>query len=128
MKKSAPWICSILIALVISAFLHMADADVNGFQGLWTLNVLLSVFVFSIPFFIGMALSLLIIQKWGKLAGLGSLVVFSIVLGALIFLAGSTAVTFQEKMISFCGASGCLLIMFSLGILIPKILLEKIRT
>ena len=59
--------------------------------------------------------------------GLGSLVVFSVGMGAVISMTGSTAVTLDEKIISFRGVSGGLLILFSLGSIVPKILLERLR-
>ena len=115
------------MAIIVSAFIHMADADVNGFTGLWTFSVLLSVLLIAIPFFICMVLGLLAIEKWGKPAGLGVLAVLSLGCGAMVFLAGTAAATFGQKAIGFLGIWACLLAVFSLGTLIPIMLTDKLK-
>ena len=119
MKLFIPITCSIAIALLVSAFIHSTDSDINGIQGLASATVLLSVFAWSLLPFAIMGLVLLIVHKVGFRMGFLVILLASAGLSLLIVTFGSTAETFSGKLIGHFILTGMLSVMMGIGTILP---------
>jgi len=112
-------ICSVIIAIFASIIIHLVDADVNGFQGLASQSVIISVlFISTIPFAF-MSFIILVYHYFGKTAGIVSLLCISAVSSILLTIMGSTATTTFQYVYSFLGLVVIFTVIFSLGTMIP---------
>ena len=125
MKYKLPLICSVLISILISALIHVVDVNVNGIQGLFSANVILSVIAYSIiPFFL-MMMILSVSFQIGIKAGIFTLLILSCLSSIFLILLGGTATTVYQYISNFLLQSLIFMVLFSLGTVIPHVIFSN---
>lgn len=88
------------VVWLLAALIHAIDADVNGFGGLASANVLFSVTLVAAALFVPALLALLALHHRGIPGYVVALFLSAGMIGLLIALAGSTATTLLRWAIS----------------------------
>ena len=92
--------------LILSALVHMADPDIDGWGGLATISVIISVLMLGVFAAAFVVVVLATFVKLGWVYGLASSIVISVCLGSILVAFGTGATTAAGLLWSFIGSSG----------------------
>jgi hypothetical protein len=110
-------IWSVLVACAFSVLIHSTDSDVGGSTELLTFSGVVSVVSVAVILLVPMILCSLMFTRRGWRGFTATLFLNSLVLGALMTMAGSTAGTVRELSVSLGGAVGIFAAVIGLGTL-----------
>jgi len=127
MKIIIPIFSSAIISIIISAFIVMTDADINGFQGLNSFSAIIMVFILAIIPFCFMSIILSVSKNRGKKSGFYTLIFLSLIASILLILAGNNATSFYQYAKNFILIYLIFSLLFSLGTIIPLHLISSKR-
>lgn len=110
------------IAWVFSALIHSTDSEVGGLSGLQTMPNMISVTFIAVLFLVPMfAINAAFVhRRWRGF--MGALLLWALVLGGFLAMAGSTARTVQELAKSVARVAGLFVVVMGVGTL-PHIIL-----
>ena len=109
------WICS--------AFLHLVDPDVEGFQGLLVPSVLLSISVLALLVMVPAILCRAAYFRRSWKGFFGVVAVFAIVFGFVVVAVGFGGYSAQSRLLSFAGMSALFGLVF-ISATVPTIWIE----
>ena len=112
----------IIPPILLSAIVHMADPDIDGWQGLAPSSVLVSVFLFGLLIAGCVLCCLVVLVGFGRLAFLLVSGVFAAVAGFLLAVFGSGATTPMGVMWTFVGSSGLVFVVVLLAVVPAAVL------
>jgi len=111
----ASLIWSILVACAFSALIHSTDSDIGGLTGLLDFSTAVSVVSIAVILLVPVLFCILMFARRGWRGFAAALILSSLVLGALLTMAGSTGESIQELSVSFGGSVGIFALVFGLG-------------
>jgi hypothetical protein len=116
---STSW--SVVVACAFSFLIHSTDSDVGGFSGLLNLSGIVSVVTIAVMLLAPMLGCILMYARRGWRGFITALVSISLVLGAFLTMAGSTAPTIRDLSVSFGGSVALFVLVFAAGTL-PQVM------
>ncbi len=93
----------------------MSDPDINGIEGLASLNAIITVVLFSFIPFILICINLYICKKYGTKKGLISIVIFSITLMYVLMMTSQPHLNIFQKVDTMARSTTFMIFIFVLG-------------
>ncbi len=110
--------------MILSALVHMADPDIDGWSGLATISVSISVLILGVFAAAFVVFVLATFGKFGWVYGLASSIAISVCLGSILVAFGTGATTAVGVLWSFIGSSGSIFVCLALAAT-PSIVFES---
>ena len=104
-KRIAGLLWVFIPPLVLSALIHMADPDIDGWKGLASYSVLLMVFLLGVLVAVCVLFCLAVHLKAGRMAFFGASSLFAVISGGILAYFGSGATTILGLLWTFVGSS-----------------------
>ena len=115
LKKILTLLFAFIVSLIVTSLIIMGDSDIDGIEGLASLNAIITLFLFSfIPFTI-ICIILFICNEYGTKKGLIALIVFSITTMFILMLASQPNLSFSQKVETMAKSTTFMIFVFAIG-------------